>query len=54
MMPLRTRTGAQDRAYRVASERQQNREAREAARKRWEPRFLGPGESVGDGEPLPF
>jgi hypothetical protein len=54
MMPKRRRTRAQDRAHRVAAERRQNREAREARRKDWESCHFGPRDAVGDGEPPPF
>jgi hypothetical protein len=54
MMPKRRRTRAQDRAHRIATERRQNRMAREARRKDCEPWHFGPGDAVGDGEPPPF
>jgi hypothetical protein len=54
MMPKRRRTRAQDRAQRVATERRQNRMAREARRKSCEPWHFGSGDAVGDGEPPPF
>jgi hypothetical protein len=54
MMPKRRRTRAQDRAQRIATERRQNRTAREARRKECEPWHFGPVEAVGDGEPPPF
>jgi hypothetical protein len=54
MMPKRRRTRAQDRAHRIATERRQNRTAREARRKECEPWHFGPGDAVGDGEPPPF
>jgi hypothetical protein len=54
MMPKRRRTRAQDRAHRVATERRQNRTAREARRKSCEPWHFGSGDAVGDGEPPPF
>jgi hypothetical protein len=54
MMPKRRRTRAKNRAYRVATERRQNRMAREARRKDCEPCYFGPRDAVGDGEPPPF
>jgi hypothetical protein len=48
MMPKRRRTRAQDRAHRVATERNQNRKARQAARSGPAP----PGDT--DDEPPPF
>ena len=54
MMPKRRRTRAQNRAHRIATERRQNREAREARRKDCEPCHFGPRDAVGDGEPPPF
>lgn len=55
MMPKRRRTRAQNRSQRIATERQQNRRAREARRKANDAHYaelLGPHE--GDGEPPPF
>jgi hypothetical protein len=54
MMPKRRRTRAQNRAHRIATERRQNRMAREARRKDCEPCYFGPGDAVGDGERPPF
>jgi hypothetical protein len=54
MMPKRRRTRAQDRAYRVATERRQNRMARQAPRRDCELYDFGPRDAVGDGEPPPF
>jgi hypothetical protein len=54
MMPKRRRTRAQDRAYRIATERRQNRLARDALRRACKPYDLGPRDAVGDGEPPPF
>ncbi len=55
MMPQRTRTRAQNRAHRIATERRQNRMARQAQSPSqawaWD---LGPQDAVGDGEPPPF
>jgi hypothetical protein len=50
MMPKRRRTRAQH----IATERRQNRTAREARRKECEPWHFGPGDAVGDGELPPF
>ncbi len=54
MMPLRTRTRAQHRASRIATERNHNRMARTTRREQREAYSLGPGDAVGDGEPPPF
>jgi hypothetical protein len=54
MMPTRRRTRAQNRATRIATERRQNRMAREARRKYCEPCHFEPRGSAGDGEPPPF
>ena len=54
MMPKRRRTRAQDRAYRVATERRANRNARTARRRDCRPDDFGPRDAVGDGEPPPF
>ena len=53
MMPKRTRTRAQNRAARIATERRQNREARTARREArvWSP---GPAPPETDDEPPPF
>ena len=49
MMPKRRRTRAKDRAYRVATERAQNHQARMQARQ-----AAGPAPPEGDEEPPPF
>jgi hypothetical protein len=57
MMPKRRRTRAQDRAYRIATERRHNRDARRARaapRRDCQPYDFGPRDAVGDGEPPPF
>jgi hypothetical protein len=55
MMPKRRRTRAQDRAYRVATERRHNREAREVERRQRQAAYLGPAPpGAGDDEPPPF
>ena len=54
MMPKRRRTRAQNRAARVATERRQNREEREARRRDSKAYGFGPRDAVGDGEPPPF
>jgi hypothetical protein len=54
MMPKRARTRAQNRAHRIATERRQNRVAREAPRRDCEPCHSGPRDAIGDGEPPPF
>jgi Domain of unknown function (DUF222) len=54
MMPKRRRTRAQNRAHRIATERRQNRVAREAPRRDCEPCHSGPRDAIGDGEPPPF
>ena len=54
MMPLRTRTRAQHRASRIATERNHNRQARTARREQCEAYILGPSDAAGDGEPPPF
>jgi hypothetical protein len=51
MMPIRTHTRAQNRAARIAAERQHNRTSREARKKRWEYAHVG---SSDDDEPPPF
>ncbi|MEM6108901.1 HNH endonuclease signature motif containing protein [Mycobacterium sp. 050272] len=51
MMPLRTHTRAQNRAARIATERQHNRAARQARKKRWEYVRVAPPD---DDEPPPF
>jgi hypothetical protein len=55
MMPQRRRTRAQDRAARVATERNHNRQARQAERRQRQAAYFGPappGDS--DDEPPPF
>ena len=52
MMPLRTRTRAQNRAHRIATERRHNRMERQAARQAASPGPAPP--RPGDGEPPPF
>jgi hypothetical protein len=47
MMPKRRRTRAQDRAQRIATERRQNHQARQAA-------SCGPAPPPNDGDPPPF
>ncbi|MFZ1178404.1 MAG: DUF222 domain-containing protein, partial [Mycobacterium sp.] len=54
MMPTRRRTRAQNRAHRVAAERQHNQMAREARQKHSETCYFGPRDAAGDGEPPPF
>lgn len=54
MMPKRARTRAQNRAARIAAERQHNQLAREARRKYWEACYFGPRDASDDGEPPPF
>lgn len=56
MMPTRRRTRAQDRAHRVAAERRQNHQARQAKRREREAAYLGlaPPIDSGDDEPPPF
>jgi hypothetical protein len=53
MMPKRRRTRAQDRAYRVATERRHNRDAR-LARKSESHDYFGPAPPADDDEPPPF
>ncbi|OBI38457.1 HNH endonuclease signature motif containing protein [Mycobacterium colombiense] len=53
MMPTRRRTRAQHRAQRVAVERRQNHQARQAKRQERESAYLGPAPPGGD-EPPPF
>ncbi|MDT7735402.1 MAG: hypothetical protein QOE12_2576 [Mycobacterium sp.] len=53
MMPRRRRTRAQDRAYRVAGERQRNHHARTARRAESIDRF-GPAPPGSDNDPPPF
>jgi hypothetical protein len=54
MMPKRRRTREQNRAHRIATERRQNRMARQAPRRDRELYDFGPRDAVGDGEPPPF
>lgn len=54
MMPTRRRTRAQNRASRIAGERRQNREAREARRLAREAAWSGPAPPGSDDEPPPF
>jgi hypothetical protein len=53
MMPKRRRTRAQQRAYRVATERNHNRQAR-LARKAQAPSYFGPAPPCTDDDPPPF
>ncbi|MEB3981623.1 HNH endonuclease signature motif containing protein [Mycobacterium sp. 663a-19] len=53
MMPKRRRTRAQDRAYRIATERNHNREAR-TARREQPVSFVGPAPPQTDDDPPPF
>ncbi|QNI05729.1 HNH endonuclease [Mycobacterium kubicae] len=54
MMPRRRRSRAQEHAYRIATERRQNRVDREARQKKFELCHFGPPDAGGDGEPPPF
>jgi len=54
MMPKRARTRAQNRADHIATQRRQNRVAREARRRVCKPCDFGPSDAIGDGEPPPF
>ena len=54
MMPARARTREQNRAARIAAERQRNHLAREARRKRWQACYFGSSEAPDDGDPPPF
>ncbi|TVS83348.1 hypothetical protein FPZ47_23755, partial [Mycobacterium helveticum] len=54
MMPRRTRTRAQHRAARIATERIHNRDARTARRKDRQSAYFGPHEPTGDDEPPLF
>ncbi len=54
MMPKRTRTRAQNRAHRIATERRHNREARQAERRERQEAYSGPAPPVDDDEPPPF
>ncbi|CAM4198003.1 HNH endonuclease signature motif containing protein [Mycobacterium senriense] len=53
MMPRRTRTRAQNRAARIATERKHNREARQLKRRDRDAAYVGPA-PPGDDEPPPF
>jgi Domain of unknown function (DUF222) len=53
MMPLRTKTRAQNRAARIATERRHNRETR-LARKAARPSYFGPAPPGDDVDPPPF
>ncbi|OBJ01791.1 hypothetical protein A5660_22965 [Mycobacterium alsense] len=53
MMPRRRRTRAQERAYRVATERRHNRQAR-LTRKSETGDYFGPAPPTGDEDPPPF
>jgi hypothetical protein len=53
MMPKRRRTRAQDRAYRIATERRQNHDARMAERD-VASALTGPAPPATDDEPPPF
>lgn len=55
MMPRRTRTRAQNRAARVATERRQNHQARQAKGREREAAYFGPAPPAdGDDDPPPF
>ncbi|OBJ06580.1 HNH endonuclease signature motif containing protein [Mycobacterium colombiense] len=55
MMPRRTRTRAQHRAARIATERKHNRQARLPKRREREPAYFGPAPPADDGDdPPPF
>ena len=55
MMPKRRRTRAQDRAHRVATERRQNHQARQAKGREREAAYFGPAPPAdGDDDPPPF
>ncbi|MGZ6779028.1 MAG: HNH endonuclease signature motif containing protein, partial [Mycobacterium sp.] len=54
MMPRRTRTRTQDRAYRIATERRHNRQARHARQDWREAYSWSADQPAGDGEPPPF
>jgi hypothetical protein len=53
MMPKRRRTRAQDRAYRIATERRQNHQAR-MTRRAEASSYTGPAPPETDDEPPPF
>ncbi|WP_155768657.1 HNH endonuclease signature motif containing protein, partial [Mycobacterium colombiense] len=55
MMPRRTRTRAQNRAARIATERKHNRQARQPKRRERQPAYFGPAPPADDGnDPPPF
>ena len=54
MMPRRTRTRAQHRATRIATERRHNRQARQTPQNENEAYCSSLGDAAGDGEPPPF
>jgi hypothetical protein len=55
MMPKRTRTRAQNRAARIATERRQNHQARQAKGREREAAYFGPAPPPdGDDDPPPF
>ena len=55
MMPKRRRTRAQNRAHRVATERRQNHQARQAKRREREAAYFGPAPPADcDDDPPPF
>ncbi|WP_197515956.1 HNH endonuclease signature motif containing protein, partial [Mycobacterium sp. 1465703.0] len=54
IMPTRRRTRAQDRAHRVATERRQNHQARQANRRECEAAYFGPAPPSDDDDPPPF
>jgi hypothetical protein len=54
MMPKRRRTRAENRAARIAHERQQNRAAREVGRRAREAAWFGPAPPGSDDDPPPF
>jgi hypothetical protein len=53
MMPKRRRTRAKDRAYRIATERRQNHEAR-TSRRAQAASYAGPAPPDPDDDPPPF
>ena len=53
MMPRRRRTRAQNRAQRIATERQQNHQAR-VSRRAQRPSYFGPAPPQDDEDPPPF
>ncbi|MCK8645633.1 hypothetical protein [Mycobacterium colombiense] len=54
MMPRRTRTRAQHRAARIATERKHNREARRPKPRECEAAYFGPAPPPDGDEPPPF